>query len=53
MKTRNGSERIQVLKPKIERVTLVPEQMIAVIGCALMARYSSIGHSSTCTIAAR
>ena len=38
MKTRDGSERIQVLNPKSERVTLVPEQMIAVIGCALMAR---------------
>jgi hypothetical protein len=38
MKTHDGSGRVQALKPKAGRVTLVPELWITVMGGALMAR---------------
>jgi hypothetical protein len=38
MKTRSRSERIYFLEPKAARVTLVPQQVIAIIGVALIAR---------------
>lgn len=53
MKAHSGSsERIHFLEPKTERVTLLPEQIIAIIGFALMARpISRSRYGSRCPIA--
>ena len=38
MKPPNGAARVEVLRPKTGRVTLVVEHALALIGCAMVAR---------------